>query len=743
MKFFILCKVINIIIFITISLSPIIGYSSPIDQLQNNHLITNKFIVDDEKNLYLLYKNNLYYKSNALGDIWGSKARDIKTVAIDPKNKKTLYIITNKNSVLKSIDSGKKYTTINNGLPKVNLSCIFINPHNNQEVFLGTAEGLYRTKDAGLSWKQTTLKGRIKQFLANPKNNSIYYAVTKDGLFSSKDAGHTWKSIDNTLPKILIKGKGRTAKKIPLEVVSIAYANYTKPFLLSFTVDRTKNLIKIYKSENNGISWSEAKVIFDEKNELSSVYISDFEIFLGANNSIYKSNDGINWKKIELSKSKSSERITGISKLKDNKGLIITTSKDKILKLDNDGNLIGSKSAVDNIPEDLIDEEALYTIYNGEVNSWDVSPDGKYFVTTSEKRNDDKTRVYEVGSWEQIAALEGRGSVDFSPDGKYLATGNKTVYIYEVGSWKHLTKIKNSSRPTYSIQTIVFSPDSNYLTTGDGYGYGNGHLRIYEVGSWKKLAEKVWNANHVNRINFSPDSRYVAVRNRDTNSSSDDAIYIIEVGSWKELTNMKREYNFAFSNDSHYFITGTWKKYNARNGARIYETDSWKELNFFDLNKVYTVDFSDNDNFVFIGGINAAYVFKVGTWSIVNKLKHDQAVHSVSFDRNGSSLITISESDKYYATSFFKSGTWMKFKRLDNLWGSVFDKLNGKWIIGEKKLARNKKQVVAIDTSRYAEYYLIKNLRNLGFKEQADALTSASQKIENSFINNMCIIPRS
>jgi WD40 repeat protein len=100
------------------------------------------------------------------------------------------------------------------------------------------------------------------------------------------------------------------------------------------------------------------------------------------------------------------------------------------------------------------------------IRSVAFSPDGKFLASGS----DDKTvKVWEVGSWREVATLRGHGgyvySVSFSPDGKFLASGSddKTVKVWEVGDWWEVATLRGHGGYVYSVS---FSPDGKFLASG-------------------------------------------------------------------------------------------------------------------------------------------------------------------------------------------------------------------------------------------------------------------------------------
>jgi len=72
-------------------------------------------------------------------------------------------------------------------------------PENPRIIFFGSGNGVFKTEDAGLSWRNIlTIKGQnrtVNLLLSGPGDNSSLYAATGQGLFYSYNSGNTWKRI--------------------------------------------------------------------------------------------------------------------------------------------------------------------------------------------------------------------------------------------------------------------------------------------------------------------------------------------------------------------------------------------------------------------------------------------------------------------------------------------------------------------------------------------------------------------
>ena len=85
---------------------------------------------------------------------------------------------------------------MNNGLLDRRLTAIAIDPNTPSTLYAGADTGLYKSTDSGSSWKGTSFKLRVFEFVATP--DSLY--ITNDnGVHKSTDGGASWVVINSGL----------------------------------------------------------------------------------------------------------------------------------------------------------------------------------------------------------------------------------------------------------------------------------------------------------------------------------------------------------------------------------------------------------------------------------------------------------------------------------------------------------------------------------------------------------------
>ena len=78
--------------------------------------------------------------------------RTVNGFAVDPENSKTMFVAM-RDGLFKSTDAGASWKVIGNG-PR-NLAAVTIHPKKPTEMYLSTVEGvIYVSADAGMKWKK-------------------------------------------------------------------------------------------------------------------------------------------------------------------------------------------------------------------------------------------------------------------------------------------------------------------------------------------------------------------------------------------------------------------------------------------------------------------------------------------------------------------------------------------------------------------------------------------------------------
>jgi len=147
--------------------------------------------------------------------------------------------------------------------------------------------------------------------------------------------------------------------------------------------------------------------------------------------------------------------------------------------------------------------------HQGPVYEVDFSPDGKYLATAGY----DNARVWEAQTGKEVFARmthkNGVNGVAFSPDGKYLATASNdnTARVWEAQTGKEVARMAHEN----GVNAVAFSPDGKYLATASG----DNTARVWEAQTGKEVARMTLEGA-VSDVDFSPDGKYLATASGDT-----------------------------------------------------------------------------------------------------------------------------------------------------------------------------------------------------------------------------------
>ncbi len=258
-------------------------------QYFQNNAATNRVLSTAGGTVFFLTNNTLLKLEGDEGDVWSRVAEDIKTATIDPMNERTLYVVTLRGALLKSLDLGKQWITLSGGLPAAGVQLVFVDPTASDRVFASTNRGLFRTTDGGFSWQPTALTTAITQFFVNPSAQNYEYALTADGVVvASDDAGATWHNRQEGLPTELTRGSGRTAKRVPVKVTSLFLVAQGSPYLLAGTSGKG-----LFHSDKQGAGWRQVTGL-GPASHFNALYVGEKELAI-AGTTVAVSADGASW----------------------------------------------------------------------------------------------------------------------------------------------------------------------------------------------------------------------------------------------------------------------------------------------------------------------------------------------------------------------------------------------------------------------------------------------------------------
>ncbi len=205
-----------------------------------------KDVAVDTKNKCTVYaaSQNKIYKTKTCGRDWQVAFFDPRTdktftqITLDWFNPTLLYAGTNDGDVFKSTDEGATWQSIKRANAPVTF--MVVSPQDSRIIYVGTdGDGLWKTLDGGITWLQTkkefgsiTEARRVIEVVLDQSNPNRVYIVHRSGIAKSEDQGQTW-----TAMKLLTDvGEGKIAW-MAIDPNNSKNLVYTGPTAIVFSLD--------------------------------------------------------------------------------------------------------------------------------------------------------------------------------------------------------------------------------------------------------------------------------------------------------------------------------------------------------------------------------------------------------------------------------------------------------------------------------------------------------------------------
>jgi WD40 repeat protein len=291
-----------------------------------------------------------------------------------------------------------------------------------------------------------------------------------------------------------------------------------------------------------------------------------------------------------------------------------------------------------------------------EVQHLAFSPDGRYLVTgngddfTKVGVRDNTTRIWDTSTGQQVRSLPGHSDtgdpIAFSPDSRLLLTGgsDKKAHLWDVATGHEIRSLTGHSE---GVDAVAFSPNGRFALTGS---YDKS-AQLWDLST----AQSVMTfspGSVVETVAISPDGHLVLTAGTQTDMDGpgyktkvkvDTSAHLWDAATGQQLRSFQghtyKVSAVAFSPDGRLVLTGSWDA-----TARLWNTATGQQIRSFQghANLINAVAFSPDGRFVLTGSADStARLWDTASGQQIHVFEgHSGSVSAVAFSPDGRFVLT-------------------------------------------------------------------------------------------------------
>jgi len=281
-----------------VSVPTVSGRAQSIGNINVNTMVMDP---QDSRAVYLAsFDRGLYYTYNVTNGwnfVAGLPAATVNAVAVDPKNKCIIYAAV-ANRVYRSADCSRTWSQVyfdNN--QEVNVNAIAIDHYNTRNIYLGTSRGeIIKSIDSGGAWRtiQRLDEGLARLIISPVDSRQIFLATAKNKIFSFISNTNTNPAVSEDLDRNFMVENWTDMNQVLKDFglgTNFRELIITKDGVIFLASDKL-----FLRSPDGGISWENIKLIQPDKDATIGAVAVDPQninnIYYVTNTSFFRSSDG-------------------------------------------------------------------------------------------------------------------------------------------------------------------------------------------------------------------------------------------------------------------------------------------------------------------------------------------------------------------------------------------------------------------------------------------------------------------